>query len=351
MGSVSPLIAIRSYLEKKEKNDYLWIGTQTGPERLLVEKNGLAYKAIFSGKWRRYFDWRNFSDPFLMILGLIQSLWQVWRFKPDVLLTAGSFVCVPVALAARIFKVKIIVHQQDLKIGLANRLMQKIATKITIAFPELQNKFPREKVVLTGNPVRPELFAGSREQAMSIFHLETNLPTLLIMGGGIGSEVINKGFISAQLELTRFCQVIHLLGKGDQAKWLHQPEVLANHRYHVYEFLAEELTHAYAAADLVFGRAGLSSLTELAALKKASIIMPIPDNQQEVNAEYLFAKKAIVYVKQEDFSADYIVSMIDDLFNHGGRLVELGENLYRAMPQNAGEEYAKMIDELVRPLG
>ena len=283
----------------------------------------------------------------MIFVGFLKSLWLIVRFNPEIVLTAGSFVCVPVAYAARILGKRVLVHQQDLKIGLANRLMVPVASKITVALPELREKFPREKVVVTGNPTRKVVFSGNIERAKQYFKLENNVPTLLIVGGGVGSEIINGLFIDKNKELTKFCQVIHVVGKGEQSKWLNNIELKNNHRYHAYEFLGRELSDAYVVANIVFGRAGFSTLTELSALSKPAIIMPIPDNQQEDNAEYFYKKQAIVYVRQEDFDPEYVIGMIESLLLKRDQLLGLGENINNAMPQDAREEYAKLVKELV----
>lgn len=346
MGSVTPLLAIKEQLAKQEKNQFLWVGTKDGPEKKVVE-NKMIYKSIPCGKFRRYFSWRNFFDPFLIILGFLKSLWLIFRFKPDAVLTAGSFVCVPVVWAAAIFRKKIFVHQQDLKIGLANKLMKPCASIVTVAFDELSDKFKNKKVVVTGNPVREFLFTGSFEQAVSKFDLQNDKPVVLVMGGGLGSEVLNQFFIEASKELTKFCQIIHVLGKGAQAKWLNHPLVLENPNYHAYEFLTSELADAYQVASVVVARAGFSTLTELSALRKPAVIIPIPKNQQVENAKYFNNRKAIVYVRQEDLSVEHIVNLLEGLLQNEAWLEQLKKNIYLSMPQNASQEYASLINELI----
>jgi len=348
MGSVTPLLAIKQGLDTEGRGDYMWIGTANGPEKDIVTKNGIVFKSIPSGKLRRYFDWKNFIDPLWIMLGFLKSLWIVWRFRPDVILTAGSFVSVPLVFAASLFKIRVVIHQQDLKIGLANRLMQRVACKITVAFDDLRDYFPREKVVITGNPVRPEIFNGDKQRAFAKFNLEVNLPVLLIMGGGVGSEIINKVFIENNKEITEFCQVIHVLGKGEQSKWLVNPETNGNTRYHLYDFLDADLPDAYAVADLFFGRAGFSTLTELAAISKPAVIMPIPNHQQVENAEFFHAQKAIVYVRQEDFQGEYIANLLRDLLEKTGRLNELSVNIHNSMPEDATQEYVRFVNDLIR---
>jgi len=348
MGSVSPLLAIYEKIKNKHHVEALWIGTANGPEFEIVNSYHIKFSAIPSGKFRRYFDWRNITDIFLILLGLIKSMWIIFRFKPDIILTAGSFVSVPVAFAAKIFKKRLIVHQQDFQIGLANKLMQPLADKITVAVPELRDKYSKqEKLVVTGNPTRGFLFGGLAERAKHRFKLEDNLPVLLVMGGGIGSEIINQTFIENSEEITKFCQVIHALGRGEQSKWMHHPSIVSNSRYHAVEFLGVELADVYAAATVFFGRAGFGTLTELSSLGKPSVIMPIPSNQQEKNAEFFHHKKAIVYVRQQDFSGEYIINLLHDLFERHSKLTELSHNIKGVLPENAADKYEHLICELL----
>jgi UDP-N-acetylglucosamine--N-acetylmuramyl-(pentapeptide) pyrophosphoryl-undecaprenol N-acetylglucosamine transferase len=349
MGSVTPLLAIKEKLSQEPDQAFLWIGTSSGPEKAIIEQNQIAFKSIPAGKLRRYFDWRNFVDPFLIVLGFLKSIWLIWRFKPDVILTAGSFVSVPLVWAGALLRKKILVHQQDLRIGLANKIMQRFATLVTVAFEELNHAFPQKSVVVTGNPVRSILFQGNKERAWQKFNLEPNLATVLVVGGGIGSEIINQTFVESARELTKFCQIIHVTGGKDQSKWIHHPEVTTNSRYHAYEFLTDALADAFAISDLMVSRAGLGFLSEIAALQKPAIIIPIPNNQQIENAEFFHKQQAIVYVRQEDLEKDYIVKLIQDLFEHPERLHQLSQNIAQVMPANASDEYVKLIKKLTKP--
>jgi UDP-N-acetylglucosamine--N-acetylmuramyl-(pentapeptide) pyrophosphoryl-undecaprenol N-acetylglucosamine transferase len=346
MGPVTPLIAVKEALDNETGHEFLWIGTKKGPEKSSIEEAQIVFKTIPCGKWRRYLDWRNFTDPFWVFLGFLKSLWLIWRFKPDVILTAGGFVCVPVAYAAALMRKKIVVHQQDLRIGLANKIMLPIASLTTLAFEELADDFSKRKIEVTGNPVRRSIFAVNREQALINFGLSNDLPVVLVMGGGIGSEVINKIFIEASRELTMFCQVIHVVGKGEQSKWLYHPQIQGNLRYRIFEFLTDELADAYSAANLVVCRGGLATLTELSALKKSAIVIPIPKNQQVDNAEFFKKHQAIVYVRQDDLEKDYLVELIRDLLEKEAWRRSLSENIYKIMPQNAATEYVRILKNL-----
>lgn len=346
-GSVTPLLAIKEAMQSDPNNIFLWIGTKKGMERAVVEAAQISYKSIPSGKLRRYFDWRNFIDPFLVVAGFFKSLWFIWRFKPDIILTAGSFVCVPVVLAGAVLRKKSIIHQQDLRIGLANKIMKPFATKITVAFEELIDFFPKDKVVFTGNPVRQFLYSGNRERAYQKFAFNPELPVILVMGGGIGSEIINKTFIESSKSLTQFCQVIHLVGKGEQSKWLYSPIIQGNKRYRAYEFLTDDLADAYAVSTLVVCRGGLATLTEIAALRKPAIVIPIPKNQQEDNAEFFKKNGAVVYVRQEDLDNEYIINLVRDLLEKSSWRQKLSQQLSQIMPSNATQNFVKIINDIV----
>ena len=134
LGSVTPLLAVAEEFKKRGDHEFLWLGTAKGPERFLVDEWGIRFRAIRSGKWRRYFSWKNIFDLFQIFFGFFQSLWRIARFRPDAVLTAGSFVAVPVACAAKVLGVPIFVHQQDLRWGLANRIMRPLARRISVNF-------------------------------------------------------------------------------------------------------------------------------------------------------------------------------------------------------------------------
>jgi len=330
MGSVMPLLALKHDLQK-ENAEFLWIGTKKGPEKEVVLKAGIVFKSISSGKLRRYFSLKNLVAPIFMKIGFMQSFF--------IILTAGSFVCVPVVWAGWVLRKKIIVHQQDLKVGLANKLMKPFATKITISFEELKKYFSKNKVIVTGNPVRKTIFTGSGQSAIRRFNLEPDLPVLLIMGGGTGALAINKLVRQTITDLVEFCQVIHLTGKGKQFYFKHP-------RYHSFVFLSDELPDAYAAADLVVSRAGFGSLTELSALGKPTVLIPLPNNDQLNNSTYFSSKKAVLVLNQIDLSAEKFLEYIKKLIFDKDRLNLLSENIGKIMPAEANTTYLKIINKL-----
>jgi len=355
MGSVMPLLALKNDLQK-ENAEFLWIGTRKGPEKQVVEKAGIEFKGISAGKLRRYFSFKNFAIPFLMTCGFFQSFFAILKFKPDIILTAGGFVCVPVVQAGWILRKKIIVHQQDLKVGLANKIMKAFATKITVSFEELKKYFPAKKVVVTGNPVRKMIFSGSKESAQKRFSLEAEVPVLLIIGGGTGALAINKLTRQILADLVEFCQVIHITGKGKsafvtsfaRASDVKKASANRHPRYHMFDFMHEELADAYAAADLVVSRAGFGALTELAALGKSTILIPLSNEDQLNNAKYFADKEAVIVLNQNNLTEQVLLKQIKNLINNTEMSMKLSGNIKEIMPKDANLKYIQLINKLVK---
>ena len=338
MGAVSPLISIKDrLLERNADADFIWIGTEKGVEKDIIKREGVKYYAIKSAKLRRYFSWEMFVDPFRFVYGFIQAWRILKKFQPDFILSCGGYVSVPVVLAGYFQKKKIIVHQQDLVAGIANKMMAPYATKITVSFDSSLKDFPREKTILIGNPVRQRIFKGDKKSAADRFELRSGMPVVLILGGSLGSEWINNTVYDSAADIVQFCDLIHITGKANVQK------KLKISGYHQFEFLHEELADAYAAADLVVARAGLSTLSELSALGKPAIIVPIPDNQQEKNAEYFAEQNAVIYLRQSTTTPDEFSALLKYLLGNAPKLKELSEEIKQLSPENPAD---KMIDLL-----
>jgi len=371
MGSVSPLIAIAEELKKqKPETEFLWIGTKTGPEKQLIESYQIPFRAISSGKWRRYFSFKNFWDIFRILAGFFQSINILRRFRPDVVLGAGGFVGVPVIWAAWVLGIKNLTHQQDIRPGLANRLVAGRVKKITVTFSDSLKYFPSHKTILTGNPVRTEIFEGNQERAKQFFHLEEGLKTILILGGGTGALTLNKIIIQSLKYLLDFCQIIHLTGKGkgiksssielearikgekkEEAEFkkiiAQESSYLINPRYHSYEFLVKELKDAYAVADLVISRAGLGTLSELSVLGKPTILIPLPGHQEE-NALYYKKNNAALVLSQKELTPENLAEVVKELINNPGEINTLSRNIFKMINKDAAEKIVRIILDLLR---
>jgi len=347
LGSVVPLLAIYQNLIKLgyQKEDFLWVGTTNGPEKEFIENYGLKFKSINSSKLRRYFAWQNFIDFLYLIIGFIESLVIVLNFKPNLIISAGSFVSVPVAWAGRLFGKKIIIHQQDFRPGLANKIMAPVADKITVTFEKSLKDFDQNKVIWIGNPVREEILKTYnlklKTQNYEKFNLVEDKPVLLILGGGTGALGINQVVVEVLAELTKFCQIIHLTGKGKLIPSEDFPG------YRAYEFLNEELPLAVKLAKVVISRTGMSTLTELSYLNKPTIVIPLPNSHQEENAKYFSDREAVIYLKQNELTKEKLINTIKGLLTDREKREKLGDNFRDSMKQGAGEEMVKIIKGLI----
>jgi len=322
-GSVVPLLAVAEEMRKRNKMvEFLFIGTRKGKvEKNLINLSGMEYKSIFSGKLRRYFSLQNFFDPFRIILGFFESLLILAKYRPDVIFSAGSFVAVPVVWAGFFLGIKSVIHQQDIIPSLSNKLVASAAKKITVSFSGSLINFPKNKTVLTGNPVREEIFTGNKQRALKKFNLQAGLPVILIICGGTGSRKINNLIFPIVSQLSKFCQIIHLTGgKINNQK-------IANNCYRQYEFLTADLADAYAASDLIVSRAGLGVLTELVALAKPAIIIPLARTHQEANARYLAAKKAIICLNEEELDSKILLESMKRILTSPRILQSLSHNI------------------------
>ena len=339
-GHVTPNLALIPTL-KKEGWEIHYIGTADGIEKRLIESvEGVTYHCVKSGKLRRYFDLKNFSDPFRVIAGCFQSAALVRKIKPDIVFSKGGFVSVPVVYGAKLSGVPILLHESDMSPGLANKLMAPFALALCCTFPEAA-KLAGSKGRVTGTPLREELFRGSREQGVKLFNLTDSRPVLMIMGGSSGAQAINKAVRQALPRLTSCFQVLHLCGKGNL-----DAEYEGTKNYHQYEYLDEELKHAYACADVLISRAGSNALCEILALKKPALLIPYPmgasRGDQILNANSFQQRGLSRVLMQEDMTPDTLVdSVINNVYKKRGELID-------AMEREASSDGVANVMALIR---
>ncbi len=350
MGSVSPLLAVHEHFEPSEYDyEAFWIGTKNGPEKDVVEKENIKYKSISSGKLRRYFSFKNVVDVFKIISALGESLRWLKKNKPDVIVSAGGFVAVPLVWAGHILGIPSLIHQQDIRMGLANRMCVKMAKKITLAvessgknYFKQKNNY-KQKAEITGNPIRKKILDAnqlSKDELIKKYRLKKNLPIVLVMGGGTGASAINE-LIKKSLDiLTKNYQMMHICGRNKAVE-------TESENYTQIEFSdsVEELIYL---ADVVLSRAGFSVLTELAYMKKPSIIIPMPGTHQEDNAEYFNQKKAIVYLKQEQIDSNALVYTIKKILDNKNLKERLVNNFYNCFSSYTAKNIASEIIKIIK---
>ncbi len=350
-GPITPLFAVaEEILKLSPKSTLYFVGTKKKVENKILEASRLSiqYLSILAGKWRRYFSLWNLTDLFKIFAGFLKSIYLIKKHKPDVIFGAGSYVQVPMAWAAFFAGVPVVAHQPDLDLLLSTRLVSPIATAITVTFDTstkdfsefsgLFKKIKKSKIVVTGNPVRQEILKGSLGQARKIFGLNADFPVLFVIGGSTGAANLNKIVLASLQELVKYVQVLHVTG-GRVAN----QNLFEHPHYHAYDFLGQELKHAFAAADVVLSRGGMSTISELAALGKAAILVPLPRSPQEDNVRLLATLRAAVGVFEEFFTPDLLVALVRKILWSKEIQDTVRTNIKKLMPRDSGAQIAKLL--------
>ena len=340
-GHVTLHLALLPHLIK-EGYEIHYIGTQNGIENSMMSSiPGVTYHAVQSGKLRRYFDWKNFTDPFRVLWGAVQSAYLIGKIKPHVCFSKGGFVSVPVVVGAWLHRVPTLCHESDLTPGLANKICMKFAQKAATTFPECA-KALGSKATFTGTPLRPELFSGSREKGLEMAHFTAGKPVLLMMGGSLGAQSVNAALRKALPQLLEKLQVFHICGKGNLDESLQGLD-----GYYQVEFLSEELPHALAAADYILSRAGANALCEFQALGKPMLLVPYPKGasrgDQILNAQS-FEKRGLAKVlMQENMTEETLTEAIWNLIADEDAFRKA---LHDAPPADGTQAVLAMIHEI-----
>ena len=343
LGHVTPHLSLIPHLLQAGYEIH-YIGTEKGMEAEKIRSvSGVTYHAVQSGKLRRYFSWQNFIDPFKVIAGAFQSAHLMGKIKPDVVFSKGGFVAVPVVFGAWLHRVPVVCHESDLTPGLANRLCAPFARKIATTFPECAQALG-PKAEMTGTPLRPELFQGSRARGLSLLGFDGSRPILLMMGGSSGAQAVNKALREALPRLTDQFDVAHICGKGNLDEGLQGMS-----GYRQLEFLDAELPDALACADLVLSRAGSNALCEFQALCKPMLLVPYPKGasrgDQILNAQSLQKRGLARVLLQEDMTADTLVRALESTWADREQLTAA---LHAAPPADGTERVLEMIEEVQR---
>lgn len=319
-GHVTPNIALLPHLQNKGY-EISYMGSYDGIEKKLIADYNIPYYGISTGKLRRYFDPKNFTDPFRVIKGFSEAKKYLKEIKPDVVFSKGGFVSVPVVRAAAALKIPCIIHESDMTPGLANKLCIPVAKKICCNFPETLNHLPEDKAVLTGSPIREELAKGNKLAAYEVCGFTANKPVIMVIGGSLGSAAINKAVREALPSLLNDFQVVHICGKEKIDNLL-----LTTKGYHQFEYLKAELKDIFAMADLVISRAGANAICEILALKKPNLLIPLPAGSsrgdQILNAASFEAQGYSMVISEDDLTKELLVEKVQELYCNRNTYIE-----------------------------
>lgn len=311
-GHVSVNVALIPEFKSHNYN-IAYIGSKNGIEKEMIGKiSDVKYYPISSGKLRRYFSWENFIDPFKVLKGVFDSILVLKKEKPDFVFSKGGFVSVPVCVAAKILNIPVVLHESDLSPGLANKINIKFCNHIFTTFEDTIKYLPKGKASLIGAIVRDDIYSGSKEKGYEFTGFNSEKPVILVMGGSLGSKILNDYIFENIDKLTKKYQIVHLVGKG-----LINDSIQKN-GYKQYEFLSKELFDVLAITDFTISRAGANALYEFLALNKPAILVPLGTNQsrgdQIENANF-FAENGFSKVVSEDEFSSFEVSKIDEFYN------------------------------------
>ena len=328
---------------KERGYDIHYIGSYQGIEKKLIEDANIPYSGISSGKLRRYFDLRNFSDPFRVIKGYEEACKLLKELKPDVVFSKGGFVAVPVVMAARHRHIPAIIHESDMTPGLANKLCIPSAQKVCCNFPETLQYLPEEKAVLTGSPIRAELLKGDRLAGLQYAHLSAEKPVILVIGGSLGSVTVNQAVRTLLPRLLPHFQVVHICGKDHLDESL-----IGTSGYVQFEYVDAPLKHLFAIADLVISRAGANSICEILALRKPNILIPLSAaasrGDQILNASS-FAKQGFsTMLEEEALTDDTLYQAISSTYENRDAFIHQMEQSHLS---NAVDTVIRLIEECI----
>jgi UDP-N-acetylglucosamine--N-acetylmuramyl-(pentapeptide) pyrophosphoryl-undecaprenol N-acetylglucosamine transferase len=356
-GSVTPLLAVAEELLKDNVNHYrlIFVGTADGPERNMVthfnqEIGPLEFQSIAGGKWRRYFSWSNVTDLLKIVKAGVQSWYLLGRDQADLVISAGSFVSVPLVWAAQLRRIPSLIHQQDVRPGLANKLMAPWAAVVTVALEKsLLDYGP--KAVFIGNPMRtwtkPDV-AQLRDELRNSYGLDTQRPIVLVTGGRMGARALNNLLIQSRELLTDF-QIVHITGEAMTETA--QPAKLSQSGYVSYQSRGalpnQEMLKLMAAATVVVSRCGLGTLTELSLLHKAAILIPLPDSHQADNAAVFKQAAAAVVLEQADLTPARLAQSIRQIVEDKTLKANLENNISKVIKPGASEKLVGIIEEIL----
>lgn len=319
-GHVTPNIALIEALQQDNwQIDY--IGSIDGVEKAMIAAINIPYHAIRCGKLRRYFSLKNFSDPFNILTGILQSFFLLRKIKPDIVFSKGGFVALPVVIAAKLIGIPIIAHESDMSPGLANRLSFPFVDNICVTFEAAKNHFKhQDKIAVTGTPIRQELFNGNRARGLELCGFTAEKSCLMVIGGSLGSNAMNRTIRQGLDALCERFQVIHVCGKGNV-----DSEFANKSGYSQFEYVNAELPDLFAASDMIISRAGANSLCEILALEKPHVLVPLSlkasRGDQIQNARYFEKQGISVVIQEESLTPTTLLAAIDTLVTNHDEVV------------------------------
>ncbi|UPA16609.1 undecaprenyldiphospho-muramoylpentapeptide beta-N-acetylglucosaminyltransferase [Borrelia coriaceae] len=337
-GHVFPGIAIISKLRELDTNiEFFWLGQKNSMEdRIIKEYPYIKFIAIPSGKLRRYFSLKNFTDFFKVIFGIIKSFLIIKKYKPQIIYATGGFVSSPPIIAASLLKIKSVTHEMDLDPGLATKINSKFANKIHISFKESTKYFKNKNVLYTGSPIRKE-FSSPNPNIIKNLTQDTKKPIISILGGSLGAEVLNKLILNIKNEIDAY--FIHQCGRNLDA-------IRENNYLRSQFFNAEQMASIIQFSNIIISRAGAGAIKEFANAGACVIFIPFTKGSrgdQIRNAKLLEEQNACLKIDEENLSETKIINMIKEIIGNKEKSNILRNNIKKFHNKNSSNLIANLL--------
>lgn len=364
-GHIYPLVAVAAELqvlagEAGINLDVRYLGSY-GPYKELLELNNIRAGKVAESKLRRYFSFSNFIDIPKFAFSILQALFKIFWFMPDVVFSKGGPGALAVVLVSRFYRIPVIVHESDTIPGLTNSISARYAKLVAISFESAAAYFPKKDVVLTGNPIRTYLLNNldkeSKENNKAFLEFDQQLPLILVTGGSQGAAAINEFILDSLPQLLQFTQILHQTGRNNYDSVLTRSESMGGlteemkARYRPVDYFENDIRTAFVASDLVVSRASAGSIFEIAAFGKPSILIPLPpevaaNDHQTANANDYAKNGAAIVMEQDQLTTETFTAKLKDLLANEQELSKMSAAAKNFAKPEAALNLAKIILEL-----
>ena len=355
-GHFYPIIAVAEEINRIVKDEkliapQLFFMSDSPYDKGALIENNITFVKSRAGKMRKYFSILNVIDAIRTLIGVVSALIKVYRIYPDVIFSKGAYASFPVLVAAKFFRIPVVIHESDSAPGRVNEWAGKFAEKIAVSYPDAVKFFDPAKTAFTGNPIRKEILNPITSGAHEFLKLETNLPVILILGGSLGAQIINDAIVEALPALVENYQIIHQTGKNNIKGALQMADiVLAGNpkgsRYKPFDYLNNlAMSMSAGVADLVISRAG-SAIFEIAAWGIPSIIIPITNsvsNHQRMNAYNYARSGAAIVIEESNLSDNILVSEANRIIRNKTESDRMRKSAKEFAKIDAAEKIAREI--------
>lgn len=356
-GHIYPALSIVSEIKAKDKSaEILYVGTEYGLESELVPRENIDFKTIRVKGMPRKINKEFFKSIKELLLGLNDARKILNEFKPDIVIGTGGYVCGPIVYMAKKKNIKAVIHEQNAFPGITNKILSRYVDKVLATFEESKDYFKhRDRVVITGNPVRKELLEIDKKSAYEKLNIEENIPFVLSFGGSGGQKSLNDTIyqVIKKRNIEGNIQIVHVTGKRHYDKFIENLErdrIILNEKIRVLPYLYH-MPEAINIASLVITSAGAITLSELAAVGVASILVPkayTAENHQEYNARSFEEKGASILILEKDLNMESLDMAIDKIVNDKIKMKTMAENSLKLSKTEAGQEIAEIIISLIK---